>query len=76
MQPKDETTAGFTVTIGRDENGNTTPMIIVKTEEIEMAVIMDRGAAREFALELLAAEASCGGRQILALDRIDGNFNA
>jgi hypothetical protein len=71
-----ETTAAFQVAIGRDANGKTVPMVIVKIQEFEAIVMLTRPEARALALDILAAEARCAGRQVVAVERTDGNLNS
>lgn len=71
-----ETTGAFQIVIGRDENAKTVPMIIVTIQEFEATVMLTRQEARALALDLLAAEAQCAGRQVVAVERTDGNLSS
>ena len=71
-----ETTGAFQIAIGLDENAKTVPMIIVTIQDFEAAVILTRQEARALALDLLAVEAQCAGRQVVAVERSDGNLSS
>lgn len=68
--------AGFQVLTGRDEKGNTVPVIRVVSGETDILVMMTRGDARRMALDIMEVEASCDGRQIQAVERQDGNYDS
>jgi len=72
----DKESAAFQVALGRDENGKTVPTIVVSLGQEEFAVMLSRAEAKELALDLLAAEAQCAGRQVVTVSRTDGNFDS
>lgn len=72
----DKESAAFQVALGRDENGKTVPTIVVSLGQEEFAVILSRAEAKELALDLLAAEAQCAGRQVVTVSRTDSNFDS
>jgi len=72
----DQRTTGFAVALGRDEDGNVCPVIIIYLDDQEFAVRIDRETARSMAIELLEIEAQCGGRQIAIVKRTDGKLDA
>lgn len=72
---KDQTIKIQAVT-GRDDNGNTIPVIIVTMNNESFMIYLDRPSAKRFAMDILAAEASCNGRQVQPVERFDGNMDS
>lgn len=61
---------------GRDDNGNTIPCIVVTMNGESFLIYLDRPSAKRFAMDILAAEASCNGRQVQPVERFDGNMDS
>lgn len=70
MAKEEET--GLAVAIGRNDDGKTVPVIIISINGEDLAVLMDSESAKQLALDILEVEAQCGGRQITAVQRSDG----
>lgn len=66
----------FTVMTGRDDNGLTVPYLVVYIGEDEYVIQLTKEAAKELGLSLIEAEAQCRGRNVVRVERKDGELNS